>query len=322
MKNKLIAIGELLIDFIPNEKGRKLKDVQSFIRVAGGAPANVCVCVSQLGQKSLMITKVGNDAFGEFLTETLRQSNVDVSAIRKTDLANTALAFVSIDKHGERDFSFYRNPSADLLLDENEIDESLFQPQDVLHFCSVDLIDAPVKKAHYKAISYAHKHQLIVSFDPNLRFPLWPDKIKYRNTILEFIPMAHILKISDDELFFITGIEDIEQAIQSLFQGFVKIIILTKGSQGASVYSRTNQFFVPSIKVNVVDTTGAGDAFIGAIIYQVLNHQITIDQLETKIDENIIRFAHQVSAIVVSRYGAIPAMPKLTDIEINVKYKT
>jgi len=157
---------------------------------------------------------------------------------------------------------------------------------------------------------------------PNLRFPLWPDKIKYRNTILEFIPMAHILKISDDELFFITGIEDIEQAIQSLFQGFVKIIILTKGSQGASVYSRTNQFFVPSIKVNVVDTTGAGDAFIGAIIYQILSQQITIDQIETKIDENIIRFAHQVSAIVVSRYGAIPAMPKLTDIEINVKYKT
>jgi len=172
MKNKLIAIGELLIDFIPNEKGRKLKDVQSFIRVAGGAPANVCVCVSQLGQKSLMITKVGNDAFGEFLTETLRQSNVDVSAIRKTDVANTALAFVSIDKQGERDFSFYRNPSADLLLDENEIDESLFQPQDVLHFCSVDLIDAPVKKAHYKAISYAHKHQLIVSFDPTSKFKI------------------------------------------------------------------------------------------------------------------------------------------------------
>ena len=315
MNNKLIAIGELLIDFIPHEKGRKLKEVQTFMRVAGGAPANVCACVSLLGQKSVMLTKVGYDAFGDFLIDTLEKSNVDVSHIKQTNQANTALAFVSIDHEGERDFSFYRNPSADLLLDENEIDESIFKPNDVLHFCSVDLIEAPVKKAHYKAISYAHKHQMIVSFDPNLRFPLWPDKIKYRQTILEFIPLAHLIKISDDELFFITGIEDLHQSIQSLFQGHVKVVILTKGSLGATVYTKTSQFFVPSIKTHAVDTTGAGDAFIGAVIYQILSQKMHVDKIEKLINEKVIHFAHQVSAHVVSRYGAIPSMPRLSDIE-------
>ena len=315
MNNKLIAIGELLIDFIPHEKGRKLKEVQTFTRVAGGAPANVCACVSLLGQKSIMLTKVGDDAFGDFLIDTLVKSNVDVSQIKRTNQANTALAFVSIDHEGERDFSFYRNPSADLLLDENEIDESIFKPNDVLHFCSVDLIDAPVKKAHYKAISYAHKHQMIVSFDPNLRFPLWPDKIKYRQTILEFIPLAHLIKISDDELFFITGIEDVQQSIQSLFHGKVKVVILTKGSEGATVYTKTSQFFIPSIQTQAVDTTGAGDAFIGAVIYKILSQNIHVDQIEKLIDEKVIHFAHQVSSYVVSRYGAIPSMPRLSDIE-------
>ncbi|TNF06508.1 MAG: carbohydrate kinase [Bacillota bacterium] len=316
MKAKLIAIGELLIDFIPQEKGRKLKEVNSFMRVAGGAPANVCACVSKLGERSVMLTKVGEDAFGDFLIDTLDKVNVDVSHIKHTDQANTALAFVSIDEYGERDFSFYRNPSADLLLDEHEIDETLFQPHDVLHFCSVDLVDAPVKRAHYQAISYAHKHHMIVSFDPNLRFPLWKDKKKYRQTILEFIPKAHMIKISDDELFFITEKEDVNKAIQFLFQGHVKVIILTKGSKGATVYTKTTELFVPSLKVSVVDTTGAGDAFIGAVIYQIINKKMCIEDLELKLDEEVIHFAHRVSAHVVSHYGAIPAMPNLSDVNL------
>ncbi|MCF7930813.1 MAG: carbohydrate kinase [Acholeplasmataceae bacterium] len=315
MKTKLIAIGELLIDFIPYEKERKLKDVNSFFRVAGGAPANVCACVSKLGEQSVMLTKVGIDAFGDFLIDTLKEVDVDVSHIKRTDIANTALAFVSIDHEGERDFSFYRNPSADLLLDESEIDELLFQPNDVLHFCSVDLVDAPVRKAHEQAIKYAQEHQMIISFDPNLRFPLWKDKVKYRQTILEFIPKAHLLKISDDELFFITGKEDINESVQYLFQGDVKVVIVTKGSLGATVYTKTSEIFVPSYQVEAVDTTGAGDAFIGAVIYQILNKKIDKEHLEDQINEDIIRFAHHVSAYVVSRYGAIPSMPKLSDLE-------
>ena len=315
MQSKLIAIGELLIDFIPHEKGRKLKEVTSFTRVAGGAPANVCACVSKLGMHSVMLTKVGMDAFGDYLVDTLKDVNVDISYIKRTDRANTALAFVSIDQKGERDFSFYRNPSADLLLEANEIEESLFHQNDVLHFCSVDLVDAPVKKAHEKAILYAEKNDVIISFDPNLRFPLWKDKVAYRKTILEFIPKAHLLKISDDELFFITETSDLKASINSLFVGNVKVVILTKGALGATVYTKTSEIFVPSNKVQVLDTTGAGDAFIGAIIYRILKQKIDLDHLEVSIDEDVIKFAHQVSSHVVSKYGAIPAMPELKDLK-------
>ena len=216
---KLISIGELLIDFIPQKKGLKLSMVEGFTRVAGGAPANVAVCVSQLGEKSTLLTKVGNDAFGEYLIQTVQNKGVDTPQIKKTDDAKTALAFVSLSNDGERDFSFYRNPSADMLLLAEEVSESIFHNGDILHFCSVNLVDWPVKEAHVQAINYAKRNNMIISFDPNLRFPLWPDKVKYKKVINEFIPHAHIVKISDDELSFITGIEKKDNAVKSLFVG-------------------------------------------------------------------------------------------------------
>ena len=313
--SKCICIGELLIDFIPHQKGLPLKDVVSYERVAGGAPANVAACVSKLGFSSVMLTQVGYDGFGDHLIETLQEVGVDVSYIKRTNKANTALAFVSLRHDGERDFSFYRNPSADMLLDPQDVPESLFEENDVLHFCSVDLVDYPVKEAHKQAIEYAHKHGCIVSFDPNLRFPLWPDKVAYKKTINEFIPMAHIVKVSDDELEFITGISNQYDAIQSLFKGHVQVIILTQGSAGASIYTRDQSIFVPTMKVQAVDTTGAGDSFIGAIIYQILKHKGTSNTLDLLLNDEIIRFAHQVSGIVVQQKGAIPAMPTLDKLK-------
>lgn len=311
---KLIAIGELLIDFIPQQKGLKLKDVTGFDRIAGGAPANVCACVTKLGQKGVLLTQVGKDAFGDHLIEIVHRAGVDTSHIKQTDKALTALAFVSLDEHGERDFSFYRNPSADMLYDEKFIDPVLFQQGDILHFCSVDLIESPMKKAHLRAIEYAHQNDMIVSFDPNLRFPLWSDLNEYKKTILEFLPLAHILKISHDELEFITGKTQRDECIEFLFQGNVKVVIITEGPVGASIYTKERSFFVPSIKTSVVDTTGAGDAFIGAIIAKLLEYRITIETL-VELNEDLIRFAHRVSSHVISRYGAIPSMPTLDDIE-------
>lgn len=206
--SKLISIGEVLIDFIPMQKGVKLKDVLAFERVAGGAPANVAACVAKLGRESLIISKLGEDAFGDYLIEVLNKTGVDTKNIIRTTKANTALAFVSLTSEGERNFSFYRNPSADMLLSPDEIDETLFERGDVLHFCSVDLIDAPVKKAHLKVIEYAEKNGVIISFDPNVRLSLWNSADDCRQTIKEFIAKAHILKISDDELQFIMGIEN------------------------------------------------------------------------------------------------------------------
>ena len=157
---KVISIGEALIDFIPHEKGAALKDVSNFLRVAGGAALNVAAAVSKLGGKSQMITKLGIDGFGDHILEEVKPLGVDVSKVLRTKEANTALAFVSLKEDGERDFSFYRNPSADMLLNASEIEEEVFTEGGILHFCSVSLIDAPIKDAHRKAIEFAKKYKL------------------------------------------------------------------------------------------------------------------------------------------------------------------
>lgn len=166
MKAKLFSIGELLIDFIPQEKGRRLKDVFSFEKAPGGAPANVSASVAKYGAQSYLISKVGNDAFGDFLIETLENVGVETEYILRTSKANTGLAFVALSNEGERQFSFYRNPSADVLFEADEIDEEAFDTGDYLHFCSVDLVESPMKYAHYKAIEILKAKQGIISFIP------------------------------------------------------------------------------------------------------------------------------------------------------------
>lgn len=316
--SKIIAIGEALIDFIPTVKGQELKNVESFTRVPGGAPLNVVSAVCKLGGDGIMLTKLGQDAFGDIIIDTVKPLGVDISRILRTSKANTALAFVSLKENGERDFSFYRNPSADMLLAEEEIVEDDFKPGDILHFCSVSLIDAPIKNAHRKAIEFAKNNNCIVSFDPNIRLPLWESPEKCREAILEFLPLANIVKVSDEELEFITGIKDEKEAINSLFVGSVNVVIYTKGVNGAEFITSNNKYFAPSYKVEVEDTTGAGDSFIGAILYKISSQNITLDDLvslDKNIVENILDFANRTAAITVSRKGAIGALPTFEEVE-------
>ena len=170
---KVISIGEALIDFIPHEKGQSLNNVSNFLRVAGGAPLNVAAAVAKLGGNAQMLTKLGVDSFGDHILEQVEPLGVDISKVLRTKEANTALAFVSLREDGERDFSFYRNPSADMLLNAEEIEEEVFAQGGILHFCSVSLIDAPIKEAHRKAIEFAKRNNCLISFDPNVRLPLW-----------------------------------------------------------------------------------------------------------------------------------------------------
>ena len=316
--SKVIAIGEALIDFIPTVKGQELKNVESFTRVPGGAPLNVVSAVCKLGGDGIMLTKLGQDAFGDIIIDTVKPLGVDISRILRTSKANTALAFVSLKENGERDFSFYRNPSADMLLAEEEIIEDDFKPGDILHFCSVSLIDAPIKNAHRKAIEFAKNNNCIVSFDPNIRLPLWESPEKCRKAILEFLPLANIVKVSDEELEFITGIKDEKEALNSLFVGSVNVVIYTKGVNGAEFITSNNKYFAPSYKVEVEDTTGAGDSFIGAILYKISSQNIILDDLvslDKNIVENILDFANRTAAITVSRKGAIGALPTFEEVE-------
>ena len=170
---KVVAIGELLIDFVPQQKGCALDEVTHFERVAGGAPANVAAAVARLGGDAAMISQVGEDAFGTHILKVLQSNGVDTSYVFRTGRANTGLAFVSLDATGNREFSFFRNPSADLFLSQDQITAEIFDDCAVLHFCSVDLVDWPVRAAHRKAIGLAGRAGAIVSFDPNVRLPFW-----------------------------------------------------------------------------------------------------------------------------------------------------
>ncbi len=310
--NTLYAIGEMLIDFTAQEAG-VLETATTFRKNAGGAPANVAVCVAKLGKRASVVTKLGNDAFGNFLAETLMRENVGTDYVFRTDAANTALAFVARDERGERSFSFYRNPSADMLLEEREVVSIPFQRGDILHFGSVDLCDAPVRQAHVAAIAKAREAGTIVSFDPNLRYSLWKSAEELLTTVRRFLPLADIVKVSDEELFDITGGSDEREGVKHLLQGEVKLVFVTKGAGGASAYTRELEAHRPTdTRVHVVDTTGAGDSFIGTILYQLLGRGIE-GLTEEELGEMLYR-ANRAASCVVSREGAIPAMPTRKEV--------
>ncbi|WP_433943577.1 carbohydrate kinase family protein [Paenibacillus sp. SN-8-1] len=310
----VFTMGEALIDFIPHQVGVELMEVESFRKAAGGAPANVACAVSRLGGDSAFIGKLGADAFGDFLIQTMQNAGVDTSRVLQTSEANTALAFVSLKADGNRDFSFYRSPSADMLLNKNEI-KAWFREQDILHFCSVDLIEAPVKYAHLKAIFLAKEAGALISFDPNVRLPLWDNAENCRQTIHEFLPLCHIVKISDEELDFITSLQDEAEAIASLFVGDVEHVIYTRGANGAVWYTRGFEVSEPGVKVNVIDTTGAGDAFIGAILYQISQLDNFNRRINPAIASEMLAFANKAAAITTTRAGAIPGLPTLTEVK-------
>lgn len=323
---KLMSIGEALIDFMPSQKGIALKEVSEFTKAPGGAPANVAAVVAKLGGRSAMLTKLGEDAFGTFLIDTLAKAGVDVSYIYRTKKANTGLAFVSLQANGERDFSFYRNPSADLLLEADEVEATFLENGDIVHFCSVDLIESPMKYAHHKLLDIADTKNCIISFDPNVRLPLWENPEACRNAIHEFLPRATIVKISDEELEFITGIQDENTALKSLFIGNVKCIIYTLGKDGARICTQDHDLFVPGFSVEAIDTTGAGDSFIGSFLYQLLyagatreNFLAVLGTEEHMMD--MLRFSNGVGALLTTQKGAIDAIPTLMTIHTFLREK-
>lgn len=317
---KLITIGEALIDFIPMETGVALKEVSGFIKSPGGAPANVASCVKKMGGESQIITKLGNDAFGDFLEEKMSSVGIDTTSILRSDKANTALAFISLHADGEREFSFYRKPSADMLLEANEIEEDWFKIGDILHFCSVDLVDAPVRNAHDEAIRIAKEKNMIISFDVNVRLSLWDNHDEYRKIINKYIDKANVLKVSDEELEFVTKISDEKQGIEYLRKQ-VDILVYTKGAEGAYIYTKNIVAYHKGFKVNAVDATGAGDSFIGAVLYQLL-YKYNMTQLVEKELQDIITFANATGALVVTKKGAIDVMPTLEQvIEFKESYK-
>ena len=317
-RDTLYAIGEALIDMIPSKSGCAFADVPAFAPRVGGAPANVCGAFTKLGGASALLTQLGDDPFGHKIADELAACGIDTSHIAFTDKANTALAFVSLAADGNRTFSFYRKPSADLLYSPEQVDPALFTTAFALHFCSVSLVESPMREAHKAAIAAARQAGALVSFDPNLRFPLWPDREALYRTVWELLPQADILKVSDEELEVLTGTADIEKAMPKLFTGHVQLVVYTCGSSGAHAYTRTAHGFAPCRKVRAVDTTGAGDGFIGSFLWQLARDGVTLEKLaklsKTKLNE-YLAFSNKFCGISVQQHGAIDSYPTLDQMQ-------
>lgn len=302
-----ICLGELLIDFVPTVTGTGLTDAPAFIKAPGGAPGNVAVGLARLGVKSAFMGKVGDDAFGHFLADTLAAAGVDVGPLRFSTEARTALAFVSLRADGEREFMFYRHPSADMLFTPREVDMDAISRAKLLHFGSISLIGEPSRSATLYAVDAARAAGGLVSYDPNLRLPLWPDADAARKGMLLGLNKAHIVKLSDDESEFLTGLSDLKAACQALWHEDLKLMVVTRGRAGCVYFTPNFTGVIESFTVEAVDATGAGDGFVAGLLQGLLADP-TLIQNEARLRE-LCRFANAVGALATTERGAIPALP-------------
>ncbi|OVA01742.1 Ribokinase [Macleaya cordata] len=305
----VVCFGEMLIDFVPTISGLSLADAPAFKKAPGGAPANVAVGIARLGGSSAFIGKVGEDEFGYMLADILKENNVNNKGLRFDSGARTALAFVTLRADGEREFMFYRNPSADMLLEEAELDYDIIKKAKILHYGSISLITEPCKSAHIAAAKAAKDAGVLLSYDPNLRLPLWPSAESAREGILSIWETADVIKISEEEISFLTNGEDPydDAVVRKLFHPNLKLLLVTEGPDGCRYYSKNFNGRVQGLKVDAVDTTGAGDAFVAGILSQLAT-DFSLLQDEGRLRE-ALRFANACGALTVMERGAIPALP-------------
>lgn len=308
-----ICLGELLIDFVPTVTPTSLIDAPAFTKAPGGAPANVAVGLARLGVSAGFMGKVGDDPFGHFLAQTLRAAGVDTQALRHTALARTALAFVSLRADGDREFLFYRHPSADMLFAADEIDATYVQRASLLHFGSISLITEPSRSATLRAIEVARDAGLRISYDPNLRLALWPSADAARAGIQHGWPQADVIKASEDELAFLTGTDDAVAAARSLWHDRLRLVLITRGPAGSTFVTPSFEGDVPGFAVTPVDATGAGDGFTAGLLAGLLADP-GAEHDEVKL-RAICRFANAVGAMTATKRGAIPALPERTAVE-------
>ncbi|KAK8275493.1 hypothetical protein V6Z11_D10G142200 [Gossypium hirsutum] len=238
-KSSIVSFGEMLIDFVPTVSGVSLAEAPGFLKAPGGAPANVAIAVSRLGSKASFIGKLGDDEFGHMLADILKQNGVSGDGILFDQGARTALAFVTLRADGEREFMFYRNPSADMLLTPEELNLDLIRSAKVFHYGSISLIVEPCRSAHLKAMEVAKESGALLSYDPNLRLPLWPSADEARKQILSIWDKADIIKVSDVELEFLTGSNKIDdETAMKLWRPNLTLLLITLGEKGSMYYTK------------------------------------------------------------------------------------
>ena len=311
MNYDVTALGELLIDLTQNgmsEQGNPIMEANP-----GGAPCNVLACLSKMGHKTAFIGKVGKDGFGEQLTAGLKETGISTEGLMYDEAVHTTLAVVHTFADGDRDFSFYRNPGADMMLRAEEVNEEIIQNSRIFHFGSLSMTDEPCRSAHLHALEVAEKAGILRSYDPNLRPPLWPNLEVAKENILELMGHCDILKISDNEIQWLSGKEDYDEGIAWLRERYdIPLIFLTLGKDGSRAYCGEVRTEQAGFKMNTIETTGAGDTFFGSVLHHILTKGFR-PYTKEELDE-MLRFANAAAALVTTRRGALRVMPSEEEI--------
>lgn len=310
----VVALGELLIDFTGN--GLSSQGNPLFEANPGGAPCNVLAMLGKLGKKSAFIGKVGMDGFGQHLEQAIQAAGIDTTGLRYDPEVHTTLAVVQTLPGGDRDFSFYRKPGADMNLRMDEVDEALIECCKIFHFGSLSMTDEPCRTATKRAIKVAERFGKTISFDPNLREPLWNTLEEAKDQILYGLSHCHILKISDNEIRWLTGKESFDEGVIGLQRSFpqLQLITVTAGAQGSYAYYGGLRVYQPSCTLGgVIETTGAGDTFCANVLNFVLENGL--DSLGKNELERMLRFANAAAYLVTTKRGALRSMPERAQIE-------
>ena len=313
MAHDVVALGELLIDFTCVSA-----DADGYPTMAahpGGAPANFLAAVTKFGGKTALLGKVGSDTFGRLLTGTLEQAGIETRGIVVSNDVFTTLAFVTLDEHGDREFAFSRKPGADTQLRFSELNLSLIDDARVFHFGTLSLTDEPARATTYRAVAYAKERGKLITFDPNLRKPLWKDLDTAKEQMLWGLSQADVVKISDEEIEFLFGLSPQEGAKKILSDYGVKLVFATCGADGCWFENQNACGHVDSLKgIKVIDTTGAGDIFGGSAVWKVLQTGKRPEELNEAELREAVRFACTAAGLSTTKSGGISSVPEPEDV--------
>ena len=313
----VVALGELLIDF--TENGVSSQGNPLFEANPGGAPCNVLAMLSGLGHTTAFIGKVGNDFFGKQLEKAITEVGIDAKGLLKDNDVHTTLALVHTYPDGDRDFSFYRNPGADMMLTEEEVPVDIVKSARIFHFGTLSMTHERVRLATKKAIAIAQDAGAIISFDPNIREPLWNSLDDAREQVLYGLQQCDILKISDNEIQWLTGEDDFTEGVRWINMRYhIPLILVSMGKEGSRAYYQDKMVgAAPFIQKNTIETTGAGDTFCACVLHYVLEHGL--QKLTDKDLKDMLTYANAAAAIVTTRKGALRVMPQPKEIEELIK---
>lgn len=313
----VVCVGEALVDFLPTQVGQRVREVETWVRCSGGAPANVAVGLARLGAKSALVGVTGADEFGAYLLTSLAHEGVDTSHLRQTTEGKTGLAFVSITETGERTFSFYRQDSAEMKLGPGDIDAGFLGSAKVVHFGTNSLLTKAAQDAAQCAIDAARAGACIISCDPNLRLHLWKDPGDLRKLLGRLLPACHVVKLSEDEIEFVTGTKDPQAACAELRRLGVALPVVTRGALGAVCLWEGAMLSVAAPKVSVLDATGAGDGFSAGFLFGLSRLVAASSELPRLTKGQItalLELGCAVGSKVVTQLGAVGGLPKAADV--------